>query len=303
MPRIPLLNKCLLACFLPILLWTRAYSLPLPDLTSTPSKKYVTVELMGQFGNQLFQIATAHAYALDHHLSLTIPALVTQKEYNIPHNAQNVFLRYIPSYVPHHRPTLVWSEPNFNYSPIPHSSRIKLKGWFQSEKYFSHRREEILELFAAPPGLNQRILDKYPFLDSPIPVVGIQIRDYRVEELDGKYHPTIGREYYEKAIALFPKETIFVISSNNRDYAKKCIEGLAKHLVYLSADYIEEFYTLVLCKSFIISNSTFGWWAAWLSTAESKRVVVPTPWFAPPYEKTMEKDLIPPRYEIIKYES
>jgi hypothetical protein len=32
------------------------------------------------------------------------------------------------------------------------------------------------------------------------------------------------------------------------------------------------------CKHFIIPNSTFGWWAAWLSDNSQKVVIVPQEW-------------------------
>lgn len=258
------------------------------------------VHLMGQFGNQLFQIATAYAYALDHGLPLTIPALVSNPGEGIPHNAKTVFLRNISSYSPKLSPSLTWTEPGFNHSAIPDSKRVELQGYFQSEKYFAHRRSEILKLLAAPEGFNEHILAKYPFLNSDPHVVGIQIRDYRSFSPSGAYHPTLGREYYKRAMALFPQDATFIVSSNNPKYARECVEGLAKNIIYLNADYLEEFYTLVLCKSFIISNSSFGWWAAWLSTAENKRVIAPDPWFSLPYDnEAMKKDLIPSSFEVV----
>ncbi|MBM3198335.1 MAG: alpha-1,2-fucosyltransferase, partial [Chlamydiae bacterium] len=245
----------------------------------------------------------AYAYALDHGLPLTVPDLVHNITDGIPYNAKRVFLKNIPSYTPQSPQPVIWKEPSFNYSPIDFAPRIELQGFFQSEKYFSHRRKELLKLFAASPDLIEQIKEKYPILSSNQLVVGVQIRDYSKEShiRPGEYHPTIQRSYYEKAVANFPKDTVFLVSSNNPKFAKECMEGIAMNVIYLQSDYIEEFYTLTLCKSFIISNSTFGWWAAWLSTAENKRVFAPNPWFAPPYDnKTMTKDLLPSYYEVIE---
>jgi hypothetical protein len=266
-------------------------------------KNYVEVALEGQLGNQFFQIATAYAYALDHGLTLTVPDLVENPKFGIPQNAKKLFLGRINAFSPSKAPRLKWREPSFNCTPIPSETRVSLKGYFQSEKYFKHRREEVLRLFAAPNGYNQRILAKYPFLASDALVVGVQIRDYRKESPTGKHHPTIGRRFYELAVSQFPSDAIYLVSSNNIEYAKSCMDGLAEHIIYLPReDDMEELYTLALCKSFIISNSSFGWWGAWLCQNPSKVVVAPSPWFALPYDsEKMERDLYFSGCRIIDY--
>lgn len=258
------------------------------------SSNYVSVGLSGQLGNQLFEIATAYAYSLDQNIPLTIPDLQNKHHDNIPYNAKKLFLNKIATYTPS-SPKRYWNEPTFNYTKIPPYHKIHLTGYFQSEKYFKHRRHEILELFSPPKEIQEKILSKYPFLTSDILTVGIQIRDYRMEQPTGNYHPTKNRSYYEEAMSYFPKDTLFLVSSNNQTLAKECTEGLSSNIIYLNgSDYIEEFYTLVCCKSFIIGNSSFGWWASWLSTAEDKIVIAPNQWFAPPYNNDqMKKDIFP----------
>ncbi len=268
------------------------------------TKGYVSVCLVGQLGDQFFQIATAYAYALDHNLSLTIPDLLHKDQFNILYNAKKLFLGKIDTYdLPYSVPLEWWREPSFNYSEIPSVNARGLFGYFASEKYFKHRRKELLELFAPPSSLNEEILAKYPFLASDSPTVGVHIRDYRKEKPNGDYHPTLGRDYYKKAMEIFSKDTIFLVSSDNPDYAKECTQGLSENIIYLQGkDDIEELYTLVQCKSFIISNSSFGWWASWLSKESNKTVIGPYPWFSAPYDyEMMQKDLLPPEYKVIDY--
>ena len=47
---------------------------------------------------------------------------------------------------------------------------------------------------------------------------------------------------------------------------------------------------MIECKHFIIPNSTFGWWAAFLSDHPQKTVIAPNKWFN---KKITTKDLLP----------
>jgi hypothetical protein len=285
---------------LALLILLQGKGLQARDYDSSDSD-YVTVNLMGQLGNQMFQIAAAYTYALDHDLPLIIPNLKTSSEWNISYNAERIFLPKISSAPLPSSPTR-WSEPTPHYRPIPFIKNIELFGWLQSEKYFKHRRTEILELFAPSKEIKHRIIDKYPILLSDKPVIGVQIRDYRPDQPNGLYHPNKTRDYYAEAMEYFPEDAIFMVSSNNIALAKECTEGLRPNIIYLRGeDYIEEFYTLTLCKSFIIGNSSFGWWASWLSDYDKKIVITPKVWFAPPFDRNRAKDIYPEGCIIIDH--
>jgi len=263
--------------------WRLLFFLSLSFLTAQPVKEvgFVTTYLHGQLGNQLFQLATAFAYAQDANLPLLVPQMSYETEWNVENNYQKLY-RHRFRVDPLPSSCFSWVEPSFSYTPIPPLKKVCLNGFFQSEKYFKHRREEILSLFAPPEGMREKILSKYPFLEREKLVVGVQIRDYRSDDPSGKNHPTLRRSYYKKAFGHFPNETLFLVSSNNYALAKNLLKGLSDNIVYLETDdYIEEFFTLTLCHSFIISNSSFGWWAAWLCTNPSKQVIAPKLWFGP----------------------
>ena len=79
-----------------ILLFSHAYANHIEE--DNVPLGHVSVQLSGQFGNQLFEIATAYAYSLDNNLALTIPDLVQKSKDNIPYNAKAIFLSKINSY-------------------------------------------------------------------------------------------------------------------------------------------------------------------------------------------------------------
>ncbi|NGX26694.1 MAG: hypothetical protein K940chlam6_00619, partial [Chlamydiae bacterium] len=83
---------------------------------------FVTVELAGQLGNQLFQIATAYAYSLDQGIPLLIPNFFQDNRWNIAANATRLFVNRIQD-MPLPGIPDVWREPSLNYTPIPKRQR------------------------------------------------------------------------------------------------------------------------------------------------------------------------------------
>ena len=58
-----------------------------------------------------------------------------------------------------------------------------------------------------------------------------------------------------------------------------------------------DLYLMSLCSDFIIANSTFSWWGAWL--ANRGTVVAPKKWFGPNNQHLSTKDLYPVSWKII----
>ena len=155
-----------------------------------------------------------------------------------------------------------------------------MSGYFQSEEYFNHHRQRILELFAPRSDDLAYIQSKYGNTLALPMTVGVQVRWYW-EDAEGKSYNQYGKDYFTKAMALFPEDALFIVSSNNCDFAKKCMPE-SRHIVYLEnePDYIVLF-ILSLCEHNIISNSSFGWWSAWLNQNPKKIVICPTAWVNP----------------------
>ena len=125
------------------------------------------------------------------------------------------------------------------------------------------------------------------------PTVSIHIRrgDYTLPQ--NQPLNIITQDYYLKAITknFTPiKDYIFLVFSNDIEYAKNMLEG--DNIWFVEPEGIDSYsYTssekddlalLSLCDNHIITNSTYSWWGAYLSKNKNKKIVCPTNWLAGP---------------------
>jgi hypothetical protein len=91
------------------------------------------------------------------------------------------------------------------------------------------------------------------------------------------YYRLVESGYYIDAINKFPDRK-FVVFSDDMEFAKKYFEG-DKFSFDESENDIESFNKLASCDGHIIANSSWSWWAAYLSPNHGK-IIVPKRWFA-----------------------
>lgn len=255
-------------------------------LLSSYKQPFVIGKLNHQLGNTLFQVAATCAHAWDNNAVPYFPDFFEKQNENMPINYEHVFFRFL-RYKPKEPISCLWTLPtanNFSSCPIPYTPNMMIEGTFQSEKYFAHHRETLLALFAPHPDDLAYIEKKYADILSHPLTVGIQMRWFGCAH-DVGWHDFLVQydyDYFEKAMALFPEDTLFVVSSNNLEYAQHNIPTEGKNVIFLKDEphYIDLF-LLSLCKHNIISNSSFGWWAAWLNQNPDKIVVATQLWIDP----------------------
>jgi hypothetical protein len=99
-------------------------------------------------------------------------------------------------------------------------------------------------------------------------------------------HVSYGAEYYSNAYATMPKkekQAVFIFS-DDIEWCRKNLQFIKSEIVFVDKGVlkgnsdVDEFMLMTLCDDFIIPNSTFSWWAAWLSKAENKTVICPSKW-------------------------
>jgi hypothetical protein len=203
------------------------------------------------------------------------------------------FLRFLLDQSP-----TIYFQSNLGFQPrsnnsIPH--QVLQIGYFQHAHWASDARvyDELAQLSVSNP--SAKFLEiANEFRGRNTLVIHMRFGDYLNEKLFGV--PTL--EYYKNSIALQMSTTNFdkvVVFSNGERNALELLESLKLNNVLLVSDNeplsaIETLELMRLGSAYVLSNSTFGWWGAFLSRQKSAPVICPTPWFQGMDEP---KELIP----------
>ena len=176
---------------------------------------------------------------------------------------------------------------------------LYLHGFWQSEKYFKEIEDIIRFEFQIKNFFNTDIID----LSSKIlSTNSICIHVRRFPELVNIRSQSaiaasmqLSKNYYLKGLNYLlpnlPDPHIFCFGDEPSWLTENINLKIPTTILKKNADY-EDLWLMSQCKHFIIANSTFSWWGAWLSTFPEKVVVAPEP-------KT-NKDFIPESWIKIK---
>ena len=254
----------------------------------------VNSNIIGGLGNNLFQISTSLALALDNADTL----IYDKSDVSSGHQPIDVYLDNIfrnINFTNINYPVVHYNEPNFHFNEIKYVPNIKLNGYFQSEKYFSHRRKEILNFFSPTQGIVEKLKTEYPFIDkSNICSIHVRRGDYlRLPN----HHPVCSQVYYGEAINYIGGNNVFLVFSDDISWCKETFKGSSFIFVEGTTDF-EDLYLMSMCKNNIIANSSFSWWGAWLNKNKNKKVVAPSKWFGSAINHSTI-DLIPKTWKII----
>jgi len=187
---------------------------------------------------------------------------------------------------------------------LPKDINVYLDGYFQSEKYFKHLSEQLVEEFSFPEldKHNQKI--KQTIVDSPNSVsIHIRRGDYLRSAAVLNVHGVLPYSYYQKALGNLNskfRELELFIFSEDMEWAKANFKGSNVHFLEnnKSADSWKDMALMTYCKHHIIANSSFSWWAAWLSQNNGE-VYAPVNWFNKQQVKYNIADFIPLDWKLI----
>jgi hypothetical protein len=170
---------------------------------------------------------------------------------------------------------------------------------WESERYFIAFSDVIRQEFSfrsAPDALNQATIGEIQSTES----VALHVRRGDKATLTKPAHGVCGLDYYRTAIDLLSARVSkphFFVFSDDPAWARENIK-IKFPCTYLSHNAAnqptEDLRLMSHCQHFIIANSTFSWWGAWLGKNPAKCVIAPKNWFISP--SISMQDRIPDRW-------
>jgi len=216
----------------------------------------------GNLGNQLFQIASTIGIAEKYGHEFFFPQWNYSKyfKYKLPVFYKDESFKSIKEKEYNHYD---WDLGNDNYD---------VDGWIQSEKYFDvEKTRQIFEF-------EEFSRDLYLKHDSLFSKKTILISVRRGDFVNHPYYFQLSYLFYFKAlIENFPdwEHRNLLFTSDDIEYCKYHFSFLKNSLFLDNLTPIEQLALGVKCNDFIISNSTFSWWIAWLGEKKESKIIRP----------------------------
>jgi len=175
---------------------------------------------------------------------------------------------------------------------------VDLRGYFQTEKYFKHIEKEIRRDFTFKNDVLVPCKEMIESVDNPI-ALHVRRGDY-IQNSENHFNLPIA--YYEAALSKFDADRNVIVFSDDPVWCHD--EGIFaddRFIISENEDNRVDLCLMSLCDDFIIANSSYSWWGAWLSANKDKTVIAPSQWFGKTgYTKDHNtKDLIPNDWTII----
>jgi len=272
-----------------------------------PKPKKVIARIFGGIGNQLFCYAAARRLALVNDAELVLDDVSGfrydkyKRRYQLDHfnipcrkatpaerlepfpRLRRYILKQMNKYRPFEKRTYIVQE-GIDFDPRLLHTRFRgtiyLEGYWQSEKYFKDIEpiiREDLRINSPLDRMNQEMAKKI----RECLAVAIHIRFF--DKPGEKSQNNLPSSYYKKAIDYIEshlQNPHYFIFSDYPESARELIPLPDSRITLITHNKGEEnayadLWLMTQCKHFIIANSTFSWWGAWLSQFRDKIVIAP----------------------------
>lgn len=267
----------------------------------------VVVDLNGGIGNQLWGWAAGYALASRLGLDLSLDCRnLHQRKFQLGKVSSGAtvhrsgVLNYLPGVqtvgrwledILRPRPQ-VFEEETFAFDPRFRAidGPVRLKGYFQSPKYFEDVQGEIRSRITTPESLARvrQMLDRLSVPENFL-AVHVRLGDY-VSSRD--IFPALGPSYYFSAIARTRKVSGDLPIVCFTDSLVQSQQLLPDAALYIGPETIssplDNLIAMSRARAFVGSNSSFSWWASYLLEDSAASRVFPEKWFANPTINTEE---------------
>jgi len=153
-------------------------------------------------------------------------------------------------------------------------SQVVLHGYWQDERFFFGEQQAIAAAFRLEPK---------PELAHRVEAAGAAHSiGVHVRRSEYGHHGLASADYYHRSIAAIRSEVgpaPALCFTDEPHFARFIFQDVADlTVVNPSDDAVDDFYVLSRCRHFVIANSSFSWWAAWLGARDDSIVYAPQPW-------------------------
>ena len=181
----------------------------------------------------------------------------------------------------------------------------RLDGYWQSERYFAHLRPQLTAELEPRAGLSEP-LEAFSRRVAAEDSVAVHVRRGDLVK-SSKYVETVGalgKDFYEDALTRLrermPRARVYLFSDDPEWCEQNIPRVLPTEVVSgrLTHSAVEDLTVMKRCRHFVIANSTFSWWAAWLGVDPAKQVITPSR-----FHREMTawgRDLLPAAWEAIE---
>lgn len=230
----------------------------------------VTSFIQGGLGNQMFQVAIAIAVGLRDHALVWFQKIKPDGPHNItdrPAYWDSMFRKvFSTSEQLIHSAHMIVEDFHHVCHPIPKIQRdTMLKGYFQSAFYFEAFEYQIRLLFQ-PTEKQVEWCKERKFSEK----IGIHVR--RTDYVHLKWELPLS--YYTDALRKLKSNLDIVCFTDDKEW---CSNNLSDCEIITDGSDVDQLFGLSACQFIIMANSSYSWWAAYLSRA--KKIYYPKPWF------------------------
>lgn len=280
----------------------------------------IAVKLMGGLGNQMFQYSIGRSISLSCGVPLKLDrSFLERKDLGESFTYRNYELdlfKIDPDLVLSNNKSWTFlSEPHHHLfseniirecsERIRNGQNVYLEGYWQTPKYFEKIEDIIRKDFTfknrVEDSREQKIQEMVRMIKESNSVM-INVR--RTDYLNNPFHIVLDELYVKKAIEMIEErvdDPRYFVFSDDIEWCRNNLQQ--RDFIFVDKSYAGDRYSyyiqlMSLCKSFVIANSTFSWWSAWLNSEENKIVISPKKWFSPP--DIDSTDLIPKNWTLIR---